>query len=432
MKELQEAQAAERSDSDKAKEAAKELAKILADELGITDAFKCITEGDMGACTETLINILTSLIGGAVGKLAAKYGAPWKWKKAYELIQKLKKHGGDLYDGLTGLIKNRKRVKDAEKALDDAKKKYDPDKQKPDEKKPEDKPATCPVSHSFPPGTRALLAGGLSVPIESIRIGDQVVATEPVSGLTTLRTVTRTFTTYDDKDFTRLSTGAGTVTATDTHPFWLTDEGRWADAGEIEPGDSLRLLGGAPLKVTSVTRFTQRQTTHDLEVGGLHSYYVGFGPAYALVHNNECEWPAGDNVKGPAAGKVLKRPHWRHTVKGAAKGEVKEKNTVILEETRAKVDEDIKAIAEGRAELLPDGNTYRVNGRTYEVKGNGTVFPKDGPGFVNLDRHEYAALQLIAKGDPGSLKQLEMNPRFKNNPAAVAKARAVWEGTYKE
>ncbi|MEU8525035.1 toxin C-terminal domain-containing protein [Streptomyces sp. NPDC048629] len=284
VKELQDAKDVEKSAGDKAIDAAKELAKILADELGITDALDCITKGDMGACTETLVNILLSLIGGAVGKLAAKYGAPWKWKKAAELIGKLKKHGGDLYDGIKDLIKNRKKVKDAEKKLDDAKKKVDGEKKdKPDEKKP----TKCPIRHSFPPGTRVLVPGGLSVPIESVRLGDEVLATDPETGLTTLRTVGRTITTYDDKDFTRLTTAAGTVTATDTHPFWLTDERRWAEAGEIESGDVLLLASGATLPVSKVDRFTRRQTTHDLTVVDLHTYYVLAGDSPVLVHNND-------------------------------------------------------------------------------------------------------------------------------------------------
>ncbi|MGW7361838.1 polymorphic toxin-type HINT domain-containing protein [Streptomyces sp. NPDC054841] len=436
LKELQDAQAAEKSDSDKAKEAAKELGKILAEELGITDALKCITEGDMGACTETLINVLLSLIGGAVGKLAAKYGAPWKWKKAYELIKKLKKHGGDLYDGLKGLLKNRKRVKDAEKALEDAKKKYDPDKQKkPDEKKPDDKPTTCPVSHSFPPGTRVLLAGGLSIPIESVRIGDQVVATDPASGLTTVRPVVRTFVTHDDKDFTRLTTPAGPVTATDTHPFWLTGGQRWAEAGDIAAGDTLRLPGGTPLRVTSVARYTERQTTYDLAVDGLHSYYVGIGTAHALVHNNNpCkEWETQPGVKGPAAGKKLKPPHDRHTVAGAKHGRVDDKNTIILKGNEKAVEDDIKGIAEGRAKLLDDNNTYEINGRRYRVEENGRTFPVNGNGLVEMNRVEYAALKEIAKagGDVSKVKAFQFDPKFKDNPGAIEKAKQVFDGTYK-
>ncbi|MFJ7629771.1 Hint domain-containing protein [Streptomyces sp. NPDC097595] len=292
--------------------------------------------------------------------------------------------------------------------------------------------ASCATPHSFPSGTRVLAAGSLSFSIESVRLGDEVLATDPVTGLTTLRTVTRTFTTHGDKDFTRLTTPAGTVTATDTHPFWLVNKRRWTDAGEIEAGDLLRLPSGSTLQVAAVSRYTQRQTTHDLTVDGLHSFYVGIGTASALVHNNDCEWQVGDDVRGPAAGKILKRPSARHTVSGAKSGEIKEKNTVILRGQEKTVAPNIKAIAEGKAELLPDGNTYSVNGRTYEVKPNGTVFPKDGPGFVNLDRVEYSALQLIAKGDPKSLKQLEMNPKFKSSPAAVEKARKIWEGTYTE
>ncbi|MDX3851666.1 Hint domain-containing protein [Streptomyces sp. AK02-01A] len=438
LKELQDARAAEKSDADKAAEAARELAKILADELGITDALDCVTKGDMGACTETLINVLLSVIGGAVGKLAAKYGAPWKWKKAVELVRKLKKHGGDLYDGLTGLLKNRKKVGETEDRLADAKRKLDAEnkgKPKDDDGRTSDKPPACPVSHSFPSGTPVLLADGGRLPIERVRTGDLVSATDPVTGRTTARKVTDTFVTHADKEFTRLAvrTGSGTalVTATDTHPFWLTDRRRWAAAGDIRPGAALRTERGGSLKVLAARHYTQRRTTYDLEVDGTHTYYVGVGAAVALVHNNDCEWPVADSVQGPAAGKTLKRPNKRHTVSGAAHGEVKPSNTIILRGMEKQVDDDIKAIAEGRARLDPDGNTYRVNGRSYEVKSNGTVFPKDGPGLVNLDRVEYSALQLIAKGDPKSLQQLERNPKFTNNPQAVAKAREIYEGTYK-
>lgn len=443
LKNLQDARTTEKSDSEKVLEAAKELAKILADELGITDALDCITKGDMGACTATLVNVLLSLIGGAVGKLAAKYGAPWKWKKAVGLVKALRKHGGELYDALTTLLKNRKKVGEAEKRLAAAKRKLEAEQKargagkpggKPGEK-PGEKPPTCAVSHSFPPGTPVLLGDGRRVAIEAVRTGDRVEATDPLTGRTAARRVTRTFTTHDDKDFTRLTvrTPAGTavVTATDTHPFWLAGRQRWADAGDIVPGAALRTERGRPLTVLAVRRYERVRTTYDLEVEGAHTYYVGVGAATALVHNVDCEWPVADDVPGPAAGKVLKRPNKRHTVKGSVGAEVKEANTVILDGMQQQVDDDIKAIAQGKARLDADGNTYHVNGRTYEVKANGTVFPKGGPGLVKLDRVEYSALQLLAKGDAKSLKQLQMDPKFKANPQAVEKARAIVEGTYK-
>ncbi|WP_405612952.1 Hint domain-containing protein [Streptomyces sp. NBC_01508] len=299
LKELQDAQAAEKSNGDKAKEAAKELAKILADELGITDALDCITKGDMGACTETLINVLLSVVGGAVGKLAKKYGAPWKWKKAVELVKKLKKHGGDLYDGLKDLISNRKRVGEAQDRLDEAKRKLDAEKPKKPDEKPGDKPENCPVNHSFLPGTPVLLADGSRIPIETVRTGQWVTVTEPSSGLTTARRVVRTITTHDDKDFTRLTvrSGSGTaaLTATDTHPFWLSDQRLWVDAGDIRPGATFRTSAGGALQVLDVDRYTRQQTTYDLSVEGIHTYYVGVGAREALVHNNDpCDNPDYD------------------------------------------------------------------------------------------------------------------------------------------
>ena len=145
------------------------------------------------------------------------------------------------------------------------------------------------------------------------------------------------------------------------------------------------------------------------------------------------DWQARDDIPGPARGKVLKFPNKRHTVSGASSGQVKERNTVILRGNEGLVRADIEGIATGRATLSADGNTYEINGRTYEVEGSGTVFPKSGPGLVEMDRIEYAALKEIAakKGDLGKSKQLQRDPKFVDNPAKVEKAKAVYDGTYK-
>ncbi|RFU83027.1 hypothetical protein DY218_29820 [Streptomyces triticagri] len=283
QKELKAAQKAYKSDNAKAKAAAGELARILAEELGIKDAFDCITKGESSACTETVLNVLSSLIGGAVGKLAKKYGAPWKWDEAADLIKTLKKHGGDLYSGIKGLIKNKKRVAKAEARL-----------------KAAAKACSSKPNHSFLPGTSVLLADGRRIPIETITVGDKVLATDPTTGRTAARPVTHTITTHDDKHFTRLTVGGGaggggpgpeTLTATDTHPFWLPSENRWTDAGDINRGDQLRTADGTSHPVTSITRYTERQTTHDLTVADIHTYYVLAGATPVLVHNQNCTKP---------------------------------------------------------------------------------------------------------------------------------------------
>ncbi|MCT7351216.1 hypothetical protein N4P33_03400 [Streptomyces sp. 15-116A] len=145
------------------------------------------------------------------------------------------------------------------------------------------------------------------------------------------------------------------------------------------------------------------------------------------------EWQARDDIAGPARGKLLKFPNKRHTISGASGGQVKERNTVILRGNEDHVRADIEGIADGRATLAPDGNTYEINGRSYEVEPNGTVFPKSGPGLVQLDRIEYAALKEIArnKGDTGASQQLQRDPKFVNNPEKVEKAKQIYDGTYK-
>jgi hypothetical protein len=61
------------------------LIKIAADELGITAGIDCFAHGDLGACGETALNVLASFAGGVLGKIASRYGAPWKWAKAAKL-----------------------------------------------------------------------------------------------------------------------------------------------------------------------------------------------------------------------------------------------------------------------------------------------------------------------------------------------------------
>ncbi|MFD4140375.1 Hint domain-containing protein [Streptomyces sp. NPDC058572] len=189
--------------------------------------------------------------------------------------------------------------------------------------------------HSFPSGTKVLLADGTSRAIEDVRVGDRVAATDPERRLTAARPVTNVITTEDDKDFTRLTVttdrGPATITATDNHPFWLADDKRWTDAEDVRAGDELRSSTGSPVPVTAVLDQRGRQRTHDLTVGDIHSYYVLAGRTPVLVHNNSC--PAAskyEDITKPGArmlnkstdvgptefGKNLEANGWTRTDKG--------------------------------------------------------------------------------------------------------------------
>ncbi|ALG12079.1 hypothetical protein [Kibdelosporangium phytohabitans] len=76
-----------------------------------------------------------------------------------------------------------------------------------------------------------LMADGSSKPIEQVKLGDVVLATDPATGRTEARAVTATW--VHDNEFTRTeSTGdtdgsagsaTATIEATDWHPFWVAD-----------------------------------------------------------------------------------------------------------------------------------------------------------------------------------------------------------------
>ena len=111
---------------------------------------------------------------------------------------------------------------------------------------------------------------------------------------------------------------------------------------------------------------------------------------------------------------------------------VQENNTVYLRGHEGVVTADVQAIAAGEAVWNAEKQRYEINGRSYGVESTGTVFPDSGAGMVKLDRNEYAALKEIVRagGDLSAAPQLSRNPRFAENPEAVAKAKAIYDGTY--
>ncbi|MFI5755734.1 RHS repeat-associated core domain-containing protein [Streptomyces sp. NPDC051569] len=153
------------------------------------------------------------------------------------------------------------------------------------------------AKHSFATGADVKMSDGSHKDIEDIKIGDKVLATDPVTGETEPRAVQAVIVTDHDKDFTDLTIQTGTtraaITATDTHPFWVISEGRWVNAGDIHPGMTLRKDDGTAVPVVSIRHFHKKQRTYDLTVEGIHTYYVLAGQTPVLVHNSNCDVPSG-------------------------------------------------------------------------------------------------------------------------------------------
>ncbi|MEV8548984.1 polymorphic toxin-type HINT domain-containing protein [Streptomyces glaucescens] len=145
----------------------------------------------------------------------------------------------------------------------------------------------------FLAGTDVLMAGGKTKDIEDVTVGDKVLATDPETGRTGLRTVTHLIVTEHDKHFNELSIatddGIEKLTATHEHPFWSPSALLWVEARDLKPGMTLLTDKGDTVIVTGNRAFTRHARTYNLTVDDLHTYYVLAGKTPVLVHNaGEC------------------------------------------------------------------------------------------------------------------------------------------------
>ncbi|MEU2760395.1 polymorphic toxin-type HINT domain-containing protein [Streptomyces sp. NPDC007094] len=149
-----------------------------------------------------------------------------------------------------------------------------------------------PCETCFPAGTKVLMADGSHRNIEDVEWGDLVRATDPVTGRTAARKVTRLIVTEHDKHFNTLTVGTrqgpAELTATYEHPFWSPSRGKWVEAADLEAGDTLLSDDGSRPEVRENAAFTQHARTYNLTVDDLHTYYVLAGETSVLVHNSDC------------------------------------------------------------------------------------------------------------------------------------------------
>ncbi|MBM2614774.1 hypothetical protein JIG36_04290 [Actinoplanes sp. LDG1-06] len=234
----------------------KENAWELFEELsGIGDIKKCVLEGNVEACLWTLVGMLpVGKILGATAKLA---------KLAPKILR-----------FLDGLKAARKKAEDLISAVRHRN--------------------GCPVipmppPNSFVAGTPVLLADGSRKPIEDVRVGDLVLASDPVTGQTAAKPVTETISRSGDKTLVELTVRAEgrttRLTATDNHPFWAPNLGEWIEAGKLVPGADLLTPQGERVTVEAIRERRQWAHVYNLTVAEFHTYYVVPDGLALLVHN---------------------------------------------------------------------------------------------------------------------------------------------------
>jgi hypothetical protein len=135
------------------------------------------------------------------------------------------------------------------------------------------------------------LANRTFLAISKLRVGDKVLARNPKTGVNTSEVVTATMI-HDDFDLmgivVKTSTGTGTISATDLHPFWDATKNSWTVAENLVPGDELQTSNGSLAIVVSTQQLAGNRLMWDLTVSVDHDFYVSVGAGSqtaVLVHN---------------------------------------------------------------------------------------------------------------------------------------------------
>jgi hypothetical protein len=190
------------------------------------------------------------------------------------------------------------------------------------------------------------MANGTVKPINQIKVGDKITNAVPGLSGTQAHTVSRVIVTTTDHDFVDVtvapsksdvaavssqtktgwlaktalvaatavavavapttapttasdfSASGGTLTTTFHHPFYDQTQDGFVDAKDLRIGDDLQTDTGTTT-VTSVRLYHTTQTTFDLTIDGLHTYYVIAGNTPVLVHNSNCFNPAEESKNLP-------------------------------------------------------------------------------------------------------------------------------------
>src|SRR5262249_9722303 len=129
----------------------------------------------------------------------------------------------------------------------------------------DDKPTYIDSVHSscFGAGTPVVTLNGPQ-PIESLKIGDQVLSQDPITGGLSFQPVLKALHNPPAMLY-HLKLGQGVIKATGIHRFWKPGSG-WVMARDLKPGDRLRTIGGtAEVAAVAMGRV---QPVFNLEVHG--------------------------------------------------------------------------------------------------------------------------------------------------------------------
>lgn len=142
----------------------------------------------------------------------------------------------------------------------------------------------------LPAGTPVVTEAGPKA-IESLRVGNRLLAKDIVSGELAFRTVLHT-TVRSPQPLKKLHTASDTIVATLGHYFWVSGQG-WRMAKELKPGDRLHGVTGT-VTLTDVSD-GELAPVYNLVVERANTYFVG----NSRILSHDVTPPAPTNITVP-------------------------------------------------------------------------------------------------------------------------------------
>ncbi|WP_047813352.1 polymorphic toxin-type HINT domain-containing protein [Rhodopirellula islandica] len=131
-------------------------------------------------------------------------------------------------------------------------------------------------------------------PVESLRLGDQVLSCDEHTGELSYQSVLRR-TVREPEPLTKIQLRSEEIVASKGHPFWVIGRG-WTTTEQLVPGDALH--GADGVAVIESLSSASADETYNLVVDKNHSYFVG--KSRILSHDAEVERPDGIAMPGVA------------------------------------------------------------------------------------------------------------------------------------
>lgn len=140
-------------------------------------------------------------------------------------------------------------------------------------------------ANSFTADTPVTLADGKQEPIKDVKVGDQVLATDPYTGQTKAEPVVALIRHSGEHAMVLVTLADGSVLdATGGHKIWDATQGTFVDAGQLRAGDKIETATGALITIAALTDYSAGLTAYNLQIDQIHTYYAGTTPV--LVHNS--------------------------------------------------------------------------------------------------------------------------------------------------